>query len=203
MRRLLFTLIALGLFPLAHAATAPQTGLAMVCEVPAGATLPNPFYAGKCQAQWTREYIEPVAGSWVLACNPAVDTTCLPGTTKAQPNWNTDANYIWRQWPVPASYGVLVCMKALTPGAAMTTAQADVCTAGEDDVNKPLILASAVVSTVPVGAPPVVIPLPTNIATFSITFTCPGGVTPQIPAPTVSGATVTIAGAMCPAATGT
>jgi len=58
-------------------------------------------------------------------------------------------------------------------------------------------------ATCPTLTPTFTIPLPPNTSSFSVTFQCPGNVTPQIMAPVVAGGVVTISGAMCPPATGT
>jgi len=175
---------------IAHAAGS-QTGLAMVCNAPKGTA---PFQAAQCQRSgYTRTYMEPVAGSYVLTY-PTVKNN-------PQPTWPTDAQYLWQPWPVPATDAVLVCMKGIMPGTTFAANVPDPCTASEDDVNKPLVLATAVASTVPIATTPVTIPLPANMYSFSVTFQCPNGATPVISVPTVAAGTVTIAAAMCPTTT--
>src|ERR1017187_1422421 len=118
-----------------------QIGLAMIANAPAGIA---PFQAAQAAAKgYTRQYSRPVAGQYVLACNPATDATCKPSP---QPNWSTDAGYQFQQWPVPVTYLVMICNKALTPNMAFGPNITDLCTAGEDDTNKPLILAALVQS---------------------------------------------------------
>lgn len=145
-------LCAFLLSTVAHAQTTIPGPAAMTCSAPNTTSL---LTAGACQnGGFTRNYAQPIPGQLVLACDPSADPACLPGTTKPQPNWSTDTKYHWYPWPVPPTWGVLACGKAQVPAQPWTAAQPDPCTNTEDDVNKPLLLATKIPSPAPVTTAP-------------------------------------------------
>lgn len=155
------SLLAIAAAAFAAPAAQAQTltsGMAMICLSPAT----GPVQANACTS---RSYALPAAGQLVLACNPATLATCQPGTAMAGPSWG-DPGLNFQAWPVPASYGVLVCAKPLAAGLTYTTV--DPCTPGADPVNKPFVLAS----TVQTAAAPAA-PIPLTNGTAVMVWTAP------------------------------